>query len=158
MPTSKEVTIKELLDHLRMTGVYNQIVREVVARKVAQKKAQNMRIKVTDEELQKAADDFRRARNIHSAGNLNKWLEVNDFTLRDFEQCLQKDVLISKLSITLRPEKLTEEDIRAVVPDAPRGYVTSLKKYRVDPYVRLSPLKPIFDADDEANAVAGIRG
>ena len=69
-----EVSVREVLDHLRITGVYNQQIREVLAKNITAQIARDKGISVTDDELQRTADAFRMVNNLEKAKVFEDWL------------------------------------------------------------------------------------
>ena len=54
-------------------------------------------LQASDEELQEAADEFRAARRLYEAEDLEKWLIANHFSVEDWERLLEEDILIRKV-------------------------------------------------------------
>ena len=157
MEKSLKLTIQDLLVHLKMAGIYNQALREILARKYAEAKAIEMGIKVTDKELQKVADEFRKQYKLEKANKFHDWLKINDMSIEDFEKCIERDILISKLDEPVTDDDLEEvETIFVLVEEKIPKY--SISDYTFLPYSSPKPLKPDFNPYAESNAVAGIRG
>lgn len=75
---------------------------------VVEDRAKQQGLSVTDEELQTAADDFRRQRGLHSAAETEKWLEQAGLSLEDFEQMLERQLLREKLKAQAIPDDAVE--------------------------------------------------
>jgi hypothetical protein len=99
-----EVTVKEVLDHLRITGVYNQHIREVLAKNITARVAKENSITVTDEELQRTADAFRIMNDLENAKIFEDWIAASDLSLEDFENYLERNILVTKFK-----DKIVEE-------------------------------------------------
>lgn len=126
MRTAEEiqVSVSEVVDHLRITGEFAPALREVVRRKIAAKAAKAIGIDVTDEELQKASNEFRVTNGLRKAGDTLKWLEDNGISLETFETFLQTNILIQKLKDELEKKadkerylssKVTKKIIRDLI-------------------------------------------
>ena len=96
-----EITVAEVVDYLRITGQFAPALREVVERKVAAQEAKKKKLKITDSELQKAADAFRSVNDLAKVSDTNRWMKSNGITLEAFEEYLETNVLISKLKDAL---------------------------------------------------------
>jgi hypothetical protein len=140
-----------------MSGVYNQHIREVLARKYARERAERLGIAVTAEELQQAADDFRRLRGLDKADAFQDWLKASDFTLEEFEASLETDILISKMPKAADEDELADQELDQVVGGSVSPY-TAVTSYKVSPYTSTQQTMPTFNPYATENAVAGIRG
>jgi len=74
-------------------AILHKAVRELVID--AALKARNLQ--VSDEELQKAADNFRSLRRLFKADDTLSWLQARDMTIDDLEFRLKREILINKL-------------------------------------------------------------
>jgi hypothetical protein len=96
-----EIAVAEVVDYLRMTGQFSPALQEVVQRKITAEAAKRARIKVSNGELQKAADTFRIANGLNRASDTDRWLKSNGLTLEAFEEFLETNLLINKFKDTL---------------------------------------------------------
>jgi len=96
-----EIAVAEVVDYLRMTGQFSPALREVVQRKITAEAAKKARIKVSNGELQKAADTFRIANGLNKASDTDRWLKSNGVSLEAFEDFLETNLLINKFKDAL---------------------------------------------------------
>jgi len=96
-----EVGVAEVVDYLRITGVFAPALDNVVKRKLTVQEAKRKGIEIVADELQAAADAFRGANNLESASDTNAWLEANGVSLDSFEDYIETNLLISKFVDTL---------------------------------------------------------
>src|SRR5205807_7829992 len=61
----------------------------VVERVVILQAAEELGLEPTGEEMQRAMDEFRRARKLHSAAATTRFLESRDCTVDDFEEAME---------------------------------------------------------------------
>ena len=117
-------SIPEIIDHIRVNGVYNQQIRELRIKKITAFAAQKNGITVSDEELQRAADTFRIINDLTEAKTFKDWLKSVDMKLDNFETYLERNILISKFKDTL-VEKANKKDYiqKQVVEEAIREEV-----------------------------------
>ena len=117
-------TMSEILDHIRVNGVYNQQIRELRAKKITALAAEKRGISVSGEELQKTADAFRIMNDLAEAKVFEDWLKSVDMPLDNFETYLERNILISKFKDTLVEEaNITDYIERQAVEDALRDEV-----------------------------------
>lgn len=98
------VNVAEVVDYLRFDGSFAAALREVVKRKLAVQEAKDRGIVVTDDELQKAADVFRRVNNLNTAEQTEKWLKERGLTIEALEEYLEANLLIHELKNQLEKE------------------------------------------------------
>ena len=115
-----EITVAEVVDHMRLTEKFQPAVQEVIRRKVAARAAKEMGIKVTDQELQNVVDAFRVTKGLNKVSATNRWLRAKGITLEALEEHLEANILISKLKDALekkapKSQILASETVRAIV-------------------------------------------
>lgn len=94
---SIELRPEDIIKHLRMTGAFDLALHCVVKERKAEELARNFGIIATDEEIQRAADDFRRVRKLDRASVFLGWLDASQLSLDEFERKLECMILLSKL-------------------------------------------------------------
>lgn len=100
------ITPGEILQQLRISCKFPEIVQAVQARKIVARAAEAARIIVKPEELQQAADKFRLTNNLSSAKETLAWLQKFGLSTEDFEALIQHTVLTSKLANHLFQDKV----------------------------------------------------
>ena len=96
-----EIAVAEVVDYLRITGQFSPALREVIQRKITAEAAKKARIRVSNGELQKAADTFRVANGLNKASDTDRWLKSNGVSLEAFEEFLETNLLINKFKDAL---------------------------------------------------------
>jgi hypothetical protein len=86
-----------LLKRLHAQGRLRPLVREALAEQLVQEQARQAGLSATAEELQAAADAFRRAHALHTAAATNAWLDGQGLTADDFAARLEERLLAAKL-------------------------------------------------------------
>lgn len=99
-----EVGVQEVVDYTRFTGAFAASLREVVRRKITAQAAREKSLEVTDEELQKAADVFRAAKNLSTVEQTENWLQERGLDLDALEKYLETNLLIYKFKEALFQE------------------------------------------------------
>ena len=90
------ITLKDLLFEIKTNldeNVFEKVVHNVMLGNIAKE----VGVAVSDQELQDAADKFRMEKGLISAEETNEWLRENGFTVEDFEQKLEYDLLKGKI-------------------------------------------------------------
>jgi parvulin-like peptidyl-prolyl isomerase len=91
------LSLAGLLGWLHTHGRLGPLVREALAAQLIQQQARHAGLSATDEELQAAADAFRRRHGLHTAADTQAWLAARSLSVDDFEAALQQEVLAAKL-------------------------------------------------------------
>jgi peptidylprolyl isomerase len=86
-----------LLNRLRVQGRLGPLVRAALAEQLMQEQARQAGLSVTAEELQAAADAFRRAQGLYTAADTRARLAEQGLSVDDFEQGLEETLLAAKL-------------------------------------------------------------
>jgi hypothetical protein len=89
--------VRLLLKKLHVKGRLAPLIREALADQVVQAQAREAGLGVTTEELQKAADSFRRRHGLHTAAATQAWLTERGLSVDDFESGLEEDLLAAKV-------------------------------------------------------------
>jgi hypothetical protein len=91
------VDISEVLDYTRLNGMFSTALTAVIRRKIAVAEAKKRGIVVSDEELQRNADNFRQVNNIRTVDATNEWLEGRGLTVEALEKYLEENIMIFEL-------------------------------------------------------------
>ena len=89
-----EKGVQEVIAYLRLTGEWPRVLQEIIQRKIIAQIARNSGLQVESKQLQRAADAFRLANELHSVRATKNWLRENHLTLDDLEDFLEANLLI----------------------------------------------------------------
>ena len=103
------ITPEEIIKFLALSGQSGSLLAEMIKNKEVQKKAKELNIEASDEELQKYADSFRAAHGLYSSEETVSFLENNGLTEEDFEQFCELNLLISAVKDKLADENKINE-------------------------------------------------
>jgi parvulin-like peptidyl-prolyl isomerase len=92
-----QLTLGGLLEWLHTQGRLGSLVREALAAHLVWQQARQAGLAATVEELQAAADSFRRTHGLDSAASARAWLAAQGLSENDFEAAREQDVLTAKL-------------------------------------------------------------
>lgn len=158
------ISFEEIIRYLALTGMFSNICSEVIKNKECTKKAKELGITVSDEQLQQFADNFRSIRGLNTTDDMNKFLKSAGLTVDDFEAFCEDTILIELLkdhivdedrigeyfinnraefdlvrvsSIVVKEENLANEIVMQVQEDGEDFHVLA-RKYSVDESTRYS--------------------
>jgi hypothetical protein len=91
------LTLGGLLRRLRVQARLGPLVREALVRQYILDHAHEAGLSVTTEELQQAANAYRRGAGLHTAADTHAWLARQGLSADDFEAGLEEPLLAAKL-------------------------------------------------------------
>jgi putative peptide maturation system protein len=103
----EEISLYDLLKLAKLEGKL-QFIQDAVDVALIRKTAADLGITVSDEELQRAADDFRASRELHDTTVTEAWLADNHLSYVDWESLLEQQILKSKLREALTNGKVDQ--------------------------------------------------
>ena len=103
------ISPEEVIKFLSVAGQSTGIFYEMIKNKEVLKKAGELGITVSDEELQNFADDFRGFQGLYSADDMNTFFERLGLTIDDFEAFCEGAILTNHLKEHFAGEKQIEE-------------------------------------------------
>jgi peptidylprolyl isomerase len=92
-----QLTVGGLFEWLRTQGRLGPLVREALAARLVREQARKADLSTKAEELQEAADHFRRRHGLYSAADTRAWLAAQGLSVDNFEASLEQDILAAKL-------------------------------------------------------------
>ena len=103
------ITSEEVVKFLGLTGQAASIFAEIIKGKEVIKKAEDLGIAASDEELQQFADSFRSMHGLYAAGDMLDFLNRAGLTVDDFESFCEEvpENLVVSLPIVTRAEPFT---------------------------------------------------
>ena len=103
----EQISLYDLLKVAKLEGKL-QFIQDAVDVALIGKTAAERGIAVSDEELQRAADDFRATRELHDTAATEAWLAENHLSYVDWESLLEQQILKSKLRQALTEGKVDQ--------------------------------------------------
>ena len=103
------ITPEEVVRFLTLTGHSDAIFPEIIKHREVMKKAKELNIEVTEEQLQQFADNFRTLRGLYSAEEMGHFLQNVGLKEDDFEAFCESSLLTAALKEHLADEKKIEE-------------------------------------------------
>jgi cellobiose-specific phosphotransferase system component IIB len=108
-----EIAVAEVVDYIRMTGGFAPALQAVVARRITEEAARKAGLKVSNAELQRAADAFRVANGLNKASDTDAWLKANGIMLETFEGFLETSLLVNKYKDFIQKKVKTAKYLQA---------------------------------------------
>jgi len=103
------ISPEEVVKFLSLTGQAQGILREVVVRREVVRKAQELGLGASDEQLQAFCDEFRVRRGLHAAEDTRRFLSAWGLTEDDLEAYCESCVLVAAVRDALADEnRITE--------------------------------------------------
>ena len=107
-----QLSLSGLLKRLRMQGRLRSLVFEALTDQLIQDEARQAGLSVTREEVQFAADVYRRRQGLSTTADTHAWLAGNGMSVADFKASLEHDLLATKLRQHLAATRI-EKDFTA---------------------------------------------
>ncbi len=101
MTAKNIIDAQQIIHQAKISGQIPLLVESILINQVITKAAAENNIVIKDEELQKAADEFRVSLDLTSASKTLEWLQYNQLSVEDFEQMISRQLLTQKLAIHL---------------------------------------------------------
>lgn len=79
------IDVDEFLRILKLTGQFEGLVEQLVRDRLTVRGARKQGIRVSEEEIQERADQFRRVRGLHRSSDTNRYLDAMRVSLDEFE-------------------------------------------------------------------------
>ena len=95
----RAVDFDEFIRNLKLTGQFEGLLEQFVRDRLAALGARKAGIKVTEEEIQERADQFRRVRGLHRAADTNRYLDAMRVGLDDFEAFITDSLYQEKMML-----------------------------------------------------------
>jgi peptidylprolyl isomerase len=104
----QRLTVGGLLEWLRASGRLGPLVREALAAQLVKEEARRAGLSVPVEEVQAAADAFRRRQGLDTVADTQAWLAAQGLSLDDFEAHLEGGLLAARLKQHLTGPQVEE--------------------------------------------------
>ena len=91
------ISVAELLQTLKLTGQFEALVEQLAKDRITVLAAKKQGVRVTAEDIQARADEFRRARGLHRASDTNKYLDAMGVGMEEFEAFLTDSLYQEKV-------------------------------------------------------------
>lgn len=94
---------------LKLNGRFESIMEDILKDQLMVRAAKKLGVKLTDEEIQERADQFRRVHELHRAKDTNEYFDALGVSLEDFEAFLVEELLKEKVMEQIARDEVVEE-------------------------------------------------
>ncbi len=91
------ISAEDVLQQVKLSGQLGAVKEAIAARHIVQNAALERKIEVAPEDIQTAADEFRKVNNLQRTEDTLAWLQQQDLAVEEFESMIRFSVLQSKL-------------------------------------------------------------
>ncbi len=102
------ISVTEFLQTLKLSGQFEGLLEQFVRDRLTVQTAKKQGIRVTEEELQERADQFRRVRGLHRASETNKYLDAMHISLDELEVFLSDRLYQEKMMAQVCSEQAVQ--------------------------------------------------
>jgi len=103
------ITNDDFIKLLRFSGAFDSLLEDVIKDKLTVHAAMKAGITITAEDLQERSDQLRRAKGLHRAVDMNRYLDATRITLDEFEQYLTEMLYHEKMLEQIGAEEAVDE-------------------------------------------------
>lgn len=100
--------VTEFLRTLKLTGQYDGLIEQMVRDRLTVLAAKKQGMRVTEQEIQERADQFRRVRGLHRAADTNKYLDAIRVSLDEFEAFIVDSLYQEKMMAQVCSEQAVQ--------------------------------------------------
>lgn len=112
----KAIGLDDLVRVLKLSGQFDNLVEQFVRDYLTVEAARKSGIRVTEEEVQERADQFRRVRRLHRAADTNKYLDAAHVTLDEFEAFITDSLYREKMLERVCSDQAAESYFKLNLP------------------------------------------
>ena len=91
------ITVSDFVRILKLSGQFDGLIEQIVRDRLTVQAAKKVGVRVSEQEIQERADQFRRARRLHRAADTNKYLDTMRASLDEFETFISDSLYQEKM-------------------------------------------------------------
>ncbi|KMZ13625.1 ABC-type bacteriocin/lantibiotic exporter, contains an N-terminal double-glycine peptidase domain [Candidatus Burkholderia humilis] len=103
------VDVGEFIRLLKLSGQFDGLIEQMVRDKITVKAAKKAGVRLSDDEIQTRADQFRRIRGLHRAADMNNYLDALNVSLDEFEVFITDTLYQEKMLDQVGTQREVEE-------------------------------------------------
>lgn len=143
------IEIEECVRIWKLSGRFEGLMEELVRDKLAVHAARKQGIRLTAEEIQDRADQFRRVQGLHRAADMNHYLDALDISLDEFEVFITEGLYEEKVMAEVASQAAVEGYFKL---NSPRFDSVEVSHIVVDSEGKARELVAYLEEDPEAFA------
>ena len=105
---AETISVDAFLQTLKLSGQYEGLIEQIVRDRLTVLAAKKQGIRVTEQEIQERADQFRRVRGLHRAADTNKYLDAMRISLDEFEAFITDSLYQEKMMAQVCSEQAVQ--------------------------------------------------
>lgn len=98
---NEEITARDIVTYLKFNNEFDELTDRIISDKLTVQAAKKRNMEPTLDELQSAANDFRRLLGLHRAKDTLEWFNELNITDDDFESFVKELILKNKMMVEL---------------------------------------------------------
>ncbi|WP_420473442.1 peptidylprolyl isomerase [Noviherbaspirillum sp. ST9] len=102
------IGIEDFVRTLKLTGQFEGLIEQIVRDKLTVRAAKKHGVKVSPDEIQERADNFRRVQGLHRAADMNNYLNALGVSLDEFENFVTDSLYQEKMMADVCSDKAVE--------------------------------------------------
>ena len=102
------IGIEDFVRTLKLTGQFEGLIEQIVRDKLTVREAKKHGVKVTADDIQERADNFRRVQGLHRAADMNNYLNALGVSLDEFETFVTDTLYQEKMMADVCNDKAVE--------------------------------------------------
>lgn len=138
------VTVEDFFLALKLNGTFDEIMETLVKDRIAVQEAMKRGIRVSDDMVQREADDFRRAYGLHRAGDTHAYLESVGISVEQWEVHIRERLLRKTLMDQVASDAAVEEYFRL---NSPRFETVELRHILTDSEEKAKEILAVLEDD-----------
>jgi peptidylprolyl isomerase len=91
------IDVADFIRILRLSGQFETLIEQMVRDRLTAQSAKKQGLRVSDQEIQERADQFRRVRGLHRAADTNRYLDAMKVSLDEFEAFIADSLYQEKM-------------------------------------------------------------
>jgi parvulin-like peptidyl-prolyl isomerase len=103
------VDVGEFIRLLKLTGQFESLIEQLVRDKLTVHAAKKHGVRITEDDIQQRADQFRRVRGLHRAADMNQYLDALKVSLDEFESFITDSLYQERMLENVGDEAAVEE-------------------------------------------------
>ena len=102
------IEVADFIRTLKLTGQYESLIEQLVRDRLTVQAAKKAGLRISEEEIQERADQFRRVRGLHRASDTNKYLDAMRVSLDEFEAFISDGLYQEKMMARVCSDQAVE--------------------------------------------------
>ncbi|HEY8608946.1 MAG TPA: peptidylprolyl isomerase [Noviherbaspirillum sp.] len=135
------------IKNLKLTGQFEGLVEQLVRDRLAVHAARKSGIRISPDDVQERADQFRRVKGLHRAADTNRYLDALGVTLDEFEQFITDSLYEEKMMQQVCSDKAVEEYFQL---NSPRFDCIEVSHIVVDSEGKAKEMMSVLSDDPES--------